>query len=202
MLNYIKSEFQASYGLASQLPPCDRPEIVFCGRSNVGKSSIINKICNRRGLARVSSTPGKTATINFYRVDTIYFVDLPGYGYAKVSDDERARWDKLINSYFESDRDFTLVQLLDSRHLPSVDDFAMMKYLQYQKIPFIVALTKGDKLCREEKDEKLFAFQGLCEPYGCQQVFMTSAASGYGIEKLRDYLAQCAAPKDEEKNGV
>ena len=86
-MNYNNCEFLASYGLSRQLPDSDRPEIVFSGRSNVGKSSLINKLCNRRKLARVSATPGKTATINFYKVDKAYFVDLPGYGYAKVSDD-------------------------------------------------------------------------------------------------------------------
>ncbi|MDO5795822.1 MAG: ribosome biogenesis GTP-binding protein YihA/YsxC, partial [Eubacteriales bacterium] len=100
-MNYNRSEFQASYGLSSQLPESDRPEFVFSGRSNVGKSSLINRLCNRKNLARVSATPGKTATINFYRVDTAYFVDLPGYGYAKVSNADRERWDELINSYFE-----------------------------------------------------------------------------------------------------
>ena len=103
-MNYNNSEFLASYGLSRQLPVSDRPEIVFSGRSNVGKSSLINKLCNRKKLARVSATPGKTATINFYRVDTAYLVDLPGYGYAKVSNVERERWDDLINSYFEADR--------------------------------------------------------------------------------------------------
>ena len=103
-MNYNNCEFLASYGLSRQLPDSDRPEIVFSGRSNVGKSSLINKLCNRRKLARVSATPGKTATINFYKVDKAYFVDLPGYGYAKVSNAERERWDELINTYFEDDR--------------------------------------------------------------------------------------------------
>ena len=93
--------------------------VAVIGRPNVGKSSLINRLCNRKNLARVSATPGKTATINFYRVDTAYFVDLPGYGYAKVSNADRERWDELINSYFEADRALNvLVQLLDSRHAP------------------------------------------------------------------------------------
>ena len=101
-MNYNKADFIASYGISSQLPESDRPELSFSGRSNVGKSSLINKLCNRKNLARVSSTPGKTATINFYEVDNCYFVDLPGYGYAKVSNADRERWDDLINSYFEA----------------------------------------------------------------------------------------------------
>ena len=155
-MNYNNSEFLASYGLSRQLPDSDRPEIVFSGRSNVGKSSLINKLCNRKKLARVSATPGKTATINFYRVDTAYFVDLPGYGYAKVSNAERERWDDLINSYFEADRAVCLlVQLLDSRHAPSADDVQMLEYLHYHRIPFVAALTKGDKLKKSEIEPNL-----------------------------------------------
>lgn len=148
-MNYNKADFIASYGISSQLPESDRPELSFSGRSNVGKSSLINKLCNRKNLARVSSTPGKTATINFYEVDNCYFVDLPGYGYAKVSNADRERWDDLINSYFEAPRHHTLlVQLIDSRHAPSADDLQMLKYLHYHQIPFVVALTKADKLKR------------------------------------------------------
>ena len=155
-MNYNNSEFLASYGLSRQLPDSDRPEIVFSGRSNVGKSSLINKLCNRKKLARVSATPGKTATINFYRVDTAYFVDLPGYGHAKVSNAERERWDDLINSYFEADRAVCLlVQLLDSRHAPSADDVQMLEYLHYHRIPFVAALTKGDKLKKSEIEPNL-----------------------------------------------
>ncbi|MCI7324393.1 ribosome biogenesis GTP-binding protein YihA/YsxC, partial [bacterium] len=165
-MNYNHSEFQASYGLSSQLPESDRPEFVFSGRSNVGKSSLINKLCNRKNLARVSSTPGKTATINFYRVDSAYFVDLPGYGYAKVSNADRDRWDRLINSYFENPRQLTvLVQLLDCRHLPSADDTQMLEYLHYHKIPFVVALTKADKLKKSELDAKMESFRELCAPF-------------------------------------
>ena len=146
-MNYNKADFIASYGISSQLPESDRPELSFSGRSNVGKSSLINKLCNRKNLARVSSTPGKTATINFYAVDDCYFVDLPGYGYAKVSNADRERWDDLINSYFEAQRHHTLlVQLIDCRHAPSADDIQMLHYLHYHNIPFVVALTKADKL--------------------------------------------------------
>ena len=169
-MNYNRSEFQASYGLSSQLPESDRPEFVFSGRSNVGKSSLINRLCNRKNLARVSATPGKTATINFYRVDTAYFVDLPGYGYAKVSNADRERWDELINSYFEADRALNvLVQLLDSRHAPSADDVQMMEYLHFHRIPFVVALTKADKLKKSEMTAQLEEFRITCAPYGCKQ---------------------------------
>lgn len=188
-MNTQKSEFQASYGLATQLPASDRPEFVFSGRSNVGKSSLINKLCNRKNLARVSSTPGKTATINFYRVDGTYFVDLPGYGYAKVSNQDRERWDELINRYFEEERSVAvLMQLLDSRHAPSADDLQMLKYLHYHSIPFVAVLTKADKLKKTEQKTQLASFTELLRPYGCSEVFLTSAEKGQGIEELKTYL--------------
>ena len=201
-MNYNKAEFQASYGLSSQLPPSDRPEFVFSGRSNVGKSSLINKICNRKNLARVSATPGKTATINFYRVDDVYFADLPGYGYAKVSDAERERWDELINSYFEQAREMTLlIQLLDCRHAPSADDRQMLDYLHFHHIPFVVVLTKADKLKKKEQESQMAVFQELCAPYGCRKVFLTSAEKGQGVEELRAYLDECRAENVDGRPG-
>ena len=188
-MNTSKADFKASYGLSSQLPTPDRAEIVFSGRSNVGKSSIINKLCNRKSLARVSSTPGKTATINFYDVDDLYFVDLPGYGYAKVSNEERRRWDLLINAYFASARPLALlVQLLDSRHAPSADDMQMLSYLQHHEIPFVVALTKGDKLKKSQFAPTVAEFTQICAPFGCQGVFLTSADNGYGIDSLKEIM--------------
>ncbi|WP_294542898.1 ribosome biogenesis GTP-binding protein YihA/YsxC [uncultured Gemmiger sp.] len=188
-MNYNRSEFQASYGISSQLPAADRPEFAFSGRSNVGKSSLINKLCNRKNLARVSATPGKTATINFYRVDTAYFVDLPGYGFAKVSNAERARWDELINGYFEAGRPLKLlVQLLDCRHDPSADDRQMLEYLRYHRIPFVVVLTKADKLKKSEVAPCLARFEEICAEYGCRRVFLTSAEKGTGVEEVRACL--------------
>ena len=184
-MNLAKASFKAAYGLSSELPACDRPEIVFSGRSNVGKSSLINRLCNRKSLARVSATPGKTATINFYDVDGAYFVDLPGYGYAKVARGERQRWDKLINTYFASARGgVLLVQLLDCRHDPSADDMQMLEYLRHYGIRFIVALTKADKLKKSQLEPALEHFRALCEPYGCRDVVLTSADSGFGVDKL------------------
>lgn len=189
-MNFQRADFQASYGLSSQLPDSDRPEFVFSGRSNVGKSSLINKLCNRKNLARVSATPGKTATINFYTVDDVYFVDLPGYGYAKVSAADRQRWDQLINSYFDDRRNCVLlVQLLDSRHAPSADDVQMMEYLQYHGIPFLAALTKADKLKATQKQQAVQHFQTLCLPYGARDVVLTSAQDGFGMDALRGQIS-------------
>ena len=193
-MNYNKAAFLASYGISSQLPGSDRPEISFSGRSNVGKSSLINKLCNRKNLARVSSTPGKTATINFYQVDSCYFVDLPGYGYAKVSNADRQRWDDLINSYFGARRNHTLlVQLIDCRHDIGADDVQMLRYLHYHKIPYVVALTKADKLKKSQLEETRRAFEEAGRPFGCRAVVLTSAESGYGIPQLQAILDEAVA---------
>lgn len=190
-MNYNNAQFLASYGLSSQLPNSDRPEFVFSGRSNVGKSSLINKLCNRKNLARVSATPGKTATINFYQVDSVYFVDLPGYGYARVSDQERRRWDDLINSYFEAARKrAVLIQLLDSRHAPSADDRQMLEYLRYHGVEFAVALTKADKLKKSQMAATREEFVRICAEYGCKDVFLVSSENGQGIGDLQAFLAQ------------
>lgn len=190
-MNYTKAEFLSSYGLSSQLPQSDRPEIVFSGRSNVGKSSLINKLCNRKNLARVSATPGKTATINYYKVDGIYFVDLPGYGFARVSHSERDRWDDLINSYFETEnRCQLLLQLLDCRHDPSADDVMMMEYLKHHHIPFVAVLTKADKLNKTESAAASEKYLALCAPYGCKGVVLTSSQKGTGIEALQTCMEQ------------
>lgn len=192
-MNYAKAAFKASYGLSAQLPESDRTEIVLSGRSNVGKSSLINALCNRKNLARVSSTPGKTATINFYDLDNAYLVDLPGYGYAKVSAAERERWDELINRYFETGRQCALLlQLLDSRHAPSAQDMQMMEYLQYHNIPFVAVLTKGDKLKKSEQAAVAGEFAGICAPYGCQAVILTSAEKRLGMDELRALLDRTA----------
>lgn len=191
-MNYNNARFLASYGLSSQLPDSDRPEFVFSGRSNVGKSSLINKLCNRKNLARVSATPGKTATINFYQVDPVYLVDLPGYGYARVGDAERRRWDELINRYFESDRQrAVLIQLLDCRHAPSADDRQMLDYLRYHRVPFAVALTKADKLKKSQMEAARAEFAELCAVYGCKDVFLVSSETGQGVPELQAFLEAC-----------
>ena len=201
-MNYNKAAFLASYGISSQLPDSGRPEISFSGRSNVGKSSLINKLCNRKNLARVSSTPGKTATINFYEVDNCYFVDLPGYGYAKVSNADRQRWDDLINSYFGARRNHTLlVQLIDCRHDIGADDVQMLRYLHYHKIPYVVALTKADKLKKSQLEETRQAFEKACLAFGCRAVVLTSAENGYGIAELQAVLNQAAAAAQAENEG-
>lgn len=183
------AEFSAAYGTNKQLPISSKPEIVFSGRSNVGKSSLINKFCNRKNLARVSSEPGKTGTINFYKVNDFSVVDLPGYGFAKVSDKERERWDKLINSYFETGRRINLViQLIDSRREPSDDDYMMLEYLSHHKIPFVIALTKGDKLNKTQQNAAIEQFKEYCNGYGWSDIILTSVLKNIGIDTLNGVI--------------
>lgn len=183
------AEFFAAYGTNKQLPVSDKAEIVFSGRSNVGKSSLINKLCNRKNLARVSGEPGKTGTINFYNVNDFYVVDLPGYGFAKVSDKERQRWDKLINSYFESGRNISLVvQLIDCRREPSNDDYGMLDYLTYHQIPFIIALTKGDKLNKTQQNAAVEQFKEYCREFSFSDIILTSTLKNIGIDTLNSCI--------------
>ena len=184
-MNYNKAAFLASYGISSQLPPAGRPEISFSGRSNVGKSSLINKLCNRKNLARVSSTPGKTATINFYEVDGCYFVDLPGYGYAKVSKGERDRWGKLMESYFADRSQMTLgVMIVDSRHKPTADDCTMAKWYRDAGCPVVVVANKLDKLKKSEVEGNLQRIRETLELGEDTPLIPFSAEKGTGKEEL------------------
>lgn len=159
MLHGDKAVFETAAALPEQLKESTLPEIAFSGHSNVGKSSLINCLLGRKALARTSATPGKTATINFYRVDDYRFVDLPGYGYAKVSNAEKKRWASLISGYFADDRDLRLVvQLIDSRHAMTKDDRQMIDFLVESGFPFVVVLTKIDKLNKSERAKQLASF--------------------------------------------
>ncbi|MDR1630391.1 MAG: ribosome biogenesis GTP-binding protein YihA/YsxC [Oscillospiraceae bacterium] len=185
-MNYNKAEFEISFGTISQLVESTVPELVFAGRSNVGKSSLLNKLFNRKSLARVSSEPGKTATINFYRVEDVRFVDLPGYGFAKKPGSEKRRWADLIESYFASGRNVRLVvQLVDMRHAPSEDDKIMINYLQQTDVPFLIALTKADKLKKTAREVQRAALTGILSELGVGQFLEVSSATGEGIEALK-----------------
>ena len=184
-MNYNKADFIASYGISSQLPESDRPELSFSGRSNVGKSSLINKLCNRKNLARVSSTPGKTATINFYEVDNCYFVDLPGYGYAKVSKQERARWGKLIEQWFADTSLMTLgVLIVDLRHKPTADVCVMAQWFKIAGCPFVVVANKHDKIKKSEWAPNLARIRETLELDEDTPVISFSAEKGLGKEEL------------------
>lgn len=188
-MNFNKVDYELSAGTFAQLPACTMPEIVFSGRSNVGKSSLINKILNRKNLARVSSQPGKTITINFYKSDTARLVDLPGYGYAKHSFDERNRWGQMIEQYFQSDRDIRLVvQLIDMRHKPTEDDMQMLDFLSQVGMPYIVALTKSDKLNKTEYSECLKMHHEIIDEFNPIAIVPFSSVKGEGAEDVRNYI--------------
>ena len=185
----LNVEFTYSAGLSSQLRPDDRPDIVFSGRSNVGKSSLINKLCNRKSLARVSSKPGKTATINFFDGGTFNLVDLPGYGYAKVSKVEKLRWAELVEGYFAAGRDIALVvQIIDMRHKPSADDMNMVNFLYDSGIPFIVVMTKSDKLNKSEYAAQLEQMTALFKSYEGVELYPFSALKGDGAQPINDAI--------------
>ena len=193
-MNIHSADFELSAGIAGQLPASDLPEIAFSGRSNVGKSSLINRLVNRKALARTSATPGKTATINFYRLDSLRLVDLPGYGYAKVSDSERRRWSGLIEGYFNDERDMRLVlQLIDIRHTPSKDDYQMLEYMVEREIPFIVVLTKADKLNKTERAKRLASFEQELSDYEGVLCIPFSATTGEGCAELVEIIDQVTA---------
>lgn len=160
-MNYNNAVFEAAFATSAQLPPSDIPEICFCGRSNVGKSSLINRVLNRKSIARVSSKPGKTVTVNFYRVDGIRLVDLPGYGYAKVPFAEKTRWSELMEGFFRSGRNIKQVfQLVDMRHPATEFDKSMLEFLRHMEIPYTVVLTKADKLNKTETGNRLECIYG------------------------------------------
>jgi len=181
--------FEASYGVYKQIPASTVPEIVFSGHSNVGKSSLINKVLNRKNLARVSGQPGKTVTINFFRGDGFKLVDLPGYGYAKASQAEKTRWGKMIDEYLSDGRNIKLiVQLIDMRHAPTADDMQMLSYLFQSNAHFVVALTKCDKLNKTEFTKCLTERTDEISAFGPMGVIPFSATKGTGVETIRTYM--------------
>lgn len=197
-MNYNKAEFKASYGSFGQLPAPERLEFAFSGRSNVGKSSLINKLLNRKALARVSSVPGKTVTINFYSLENIYIVDLPGYGYAKVAKSEKERWAGLVEGYLRNRESLALVfQLIDFRHPPTADDRMMIEFLVESELPFVVVLTKADKL---KKTERVMRRKALLSelPYADEITMIEfSAETGEGRDALREIIEDVASDGED-----
>ena len=192
MMNFNAIQYVASFGTAEQLTPATKPEIVFSGRSNVGKSSLINKIFNRKNLARVSSVPGKTVTINVFEGEKVNFVDLPGYGYAKRSASEIKRWGDMIEAYFAQDRDIALVlQLIDIRRKASGEDLQMLDFLTQKGIPFVIVFTKCDKLNKTETFERMEQIAEELEAYDADAILF-SALSGQGVEDVRQKISEIA----------
>ena len=186
-MDYSKAQFERAYGTFEQLPASTMPEIVFSGRSNVGKSSLINKVFNRKNLARVSSVPGKTITINFYSCgNDAKIVDLPGYGYAKVAKSENTRWAKMMEQYFNSGRDIKLVvQLVDMRHPATADDIMMMEFLEHAGIDYIVVMTKSDKLNKGEYKSRVENSRQELSFVAPENIIPFSSQTGENVDKIK-----------------
>lgn len=191
-MSFQHAAFMAAFGNASQIPGSTLPEVVFSGKSNVGKSSLINKLVNRKALARVSATPGKTATINFYDLREFLLVDLPGYGYAKVSQNEKLRWAELVEGYLAQNRNFALViQIIDVRHAIGENDLHMVEYLNSTGLPFAVVLTKTDKLKKTQLNKQLDYFKDLFQSFENVKIFPFSALNGSGVEEIQKEILSC-----------
>ncbi len=202
-MNINNVKFEASFGTSSQLRKSDMPEIVFAGKSNVGKSSLINKFFNRKNLARVSGVPGKTTTINFFLVDGVRIADLPGYGYAKRSDKEKRRWGELMEAYFASERNIRLVvQLLDMRHEPTEDDRTMLQFLTDAGFPFICVLTKCDKLNKTERRKRREAFESNPLLDAAFAIVEASAQNGEGMQQLKSIIEESLLDDADEEAAV
>ena len=190
-MNFNNVEFLISAAHSRDFPKSRLPEIAFAGKSNVGKSSVINRILNRRNFARVGDKPGKTVHVNYFTVDkTCYFVDLPGYGYAKVSQAEKDRWGKLMEAYFAAERIDLGVMIVDLRHAPTNNDITMAKWFLDSGCPFVVVANKLDKLKKSEIEPNLAVIrQDLELPDTCP-VIPFSAEKGTGREDLIRHILQ------------
>lgn len=183
-----KSEYIISAVQPEQYPEGIRPEVAVSGRSNVGKSSLINKFLNRKNLARVGQTPGKTQTINFFNInDEWYLVDLPGYGFAKVSKQMKAQWGKMMDTYFRVRKNlYGVIQIVDIRHKPSAEDCEMVNMLRTVGIPALIVATKADKIARGQRPKylKVIAHEFQLEDWRIIVPF--SALDGTGLDELHE----------------
>jgi len=185
-MNLHNAEFIKSAAAGDGLLTDGLPQIVFAGKSNVGKSSVINKVLNRKNFARVGGTPGKTVHINYFLIDkTAYFVDLPGYGYAKVAKTERARWSKLMGTYFTGAGHITLgVMIVDSRHKPTDDDCIMADWFKRSGCPLVIVANKVDKLKRSEIEPNIALIRETLDLLDSINIIPFSAEKGTNKEML------------------
>ena len=196
-MNFENIEFKLSVGTVDQLPEGDKPEVVFSFFSNVGKSSLINKLARRKNLARVSSQPGKTATINYFDAKDFYLVDLPGYGYAKVSKAEKARWADLVEGYLSSSKNIALIiQLIDIRHKPTKDDYDMLRFLYESNAPFIIVLTKKDKLKKTADEKRIDEIMDELGDFEGAELIPFSAVTGEGLDDVKEVIEEYISMED------
>ncbi len=184
-MNFNNVEFLISAAAPKDFPKHRLPEIAFAGKSNVGKSSVINRLLNRKNFARVGDKPGKTIHVNYFTIDKkCYFVDLPGYGYAKVSQAEKDRWGKLMEDYFASGRIDLGILIVDARHAPTANDITMAKWFIESGCPFVVVANKLDKLKKSEIEPNLHTIKTDLELPSACSVIPFSAEKGTGKDDL------------------
>lgn len=189
-INFNKAEFVLSATTQNAFIRDGRPQVTFAGRSNVGKSSVINRLLNRKNLARVGAAPGKTTHINYFLIDKkVYLVDLPGYGYAKVSKAERDRWGRLMEDYF-ADRELMTfgAMIVDARHKPTADDCTMAQWYRDAGCPFVVVANKLDKLKKREIESNLLTIREALELDESVKLIPFSAEKGEGKQELLDLI--------------
>ena len=191
-INFNKAEFILSAVQPGAFLRDGRPQVAFAGRSNVGKSSVINRLLNRKNFARVGATPGKTTQVNYFLIDRrIYFTDLPGYGYAKVSKEERDRWGRLMENYFQEQGLITLgVLIVDARHKPTADDVTMCTWFKESGCPLIVVANKLDKLKKNEIEPNLQRCWDTLELPDTAALIPFSAEKGIGKTELLSAIEQ------------
>jgi GTP-binding protein len=200
---FRKAEFMISAVKPQQYPEGTRPELAVSGRSNVGKSSLINKLVNRKGLAKVGKTPGKTQTINFFNInDEWYLVDLPGYGYAKVSQETRMQWGKMMQTYFRLRENLKgVIQLVDIRHQPTEEDRMMLEMLKVNNIPVLVVATKADKIARGQRPKYLKIIAESFKMSDWKTIIPFSSEDGTGLQELNQAMDDIIFPDAEDKPG-
>ncbi len=200
-----KATFITSAARTDQFITPDKPMIAVCGKSNVGKSSFINMLANRKKLAKTSSEPGRTRLVNYFDFGEFILADLPGYGFARVSKGEKEKWAKTLDSFFkDQDKIAHVFMLADSRHDPTADDLQMIEFLHYHILPFTVVLTKADKLSKMKLKEHIKAI--AADLYlGEKNLLATSAETGYGkdvvLQKIRDVIDMANVASSSEMEG-
>lgn len=187
-------------GITSTLPENDKPEIAFAGKSNVGKSSLINGLMNRKAYARTSAQPGKTQTINFYNInEMLYYVDLPGYGYAKVSEELKAKWGKMIENYLRTTKQLKIIfLLLDIRHEPSANDKLMYDWIVHQGYDPVIIATKLDKINRSQKDKQIKLLRTGLGAKKETKILPFSALTKQGREEIWDCIEEAMGFETDE----